>query len=128
MSTPRITAEGIKIICVNGSCNYQCGRCGEYILWNSYGVPAAGVPCPHCGTHNRADFSMDLPSETMSDLAVQLERDGRRLDSNIMLAAAEIIRREIPSMRHYEETSRIVFGGDAPTEHPPTIPPELTRC
>lgn len=116
MSTPRYTAEGVKIAHAGGSV-FHCGHCGEFMMV-SYGVPSGGVDCSHCGRHNRPDFSLDLLSERIAGMALRLRAHAMRFDSITIADAADDVAYMADEARSLEATVRIVLGGDEPLHNP----------
>ncbi len=86
MSTPRRTSQGVKVRSF-GDAHY-CGECGQLIVV-SYGF--GQQDCPHCGIGNRPDWSPDLPSELLRDVADHLSTTGAALGSTHMDYAAAVI-------------------------------------
>lgn len=67
MSTPRYTAEGVKVDHIGGL--WYCGHCGNFIA-DTHGFSA--TTCSRCGINNRPDFSPDIPSERIRQIAREL--------------------------------------------------------
>lgn len=123
MSTPRITADGIKV--AGGSGDWRCGNCGAWLA-NTFGFAKDGLECPKCHMRNRPDFNYDLASERLAALAIELERGSRKHDSILMAEAAADLRDIITDVRHVEHCYQTLLGYDQPVAVPPSFPPELT--
>lgn len=112
MSTPRWTAEGVKV--AGDGQSHHCGACGAFMLWH-YGCPGEGIDCPKCGTHNRADYAPDMPSERLAELVNRLDK----VDSVEAARVAEELGRLVADVFHFEECTRIMLGGSGPVHAPP---------
>ena len=112
MSTPKYTKDGVKVRSGEGS-DYFCGHCGEF-LTISYGFKVQR--CPKCGMFNRGDFSLDLPSERIAELAKELGVGSMKHDSVIMGSAANRLWDLVREVEQLEKTDRMLLGGTEPVE------------
>lgn len=107
MSSPRYTDEGVKI--AGTAYNWRCGDCGAFV-YDGEGVPR-NLTCPSCGMKQRPDWNLDLVSERLHALAIELKAAAYRHDSMIMLDAAAEIRSLVTPVTDLEKLERLALSG-----------------